>query len=105
MSVPALYIVGNDAPIEVTVRRQTRVVKTGDITGLETVEVSSETVLLRFWRDELPQPKRNAIVSIEEGEAYRIDHSLAPHGLTIDAPVTRLDASECVNLPIPDGLC
>lgn len=103
MSVPALYIVGNNAPVEVSVRRQTRIAKTGDIPGLETAEVSTEILFLRFMRDELAQPKRNAIVSVAEGEAYRIDHALAPHGLTIDATVTRLDAAEAEGLPLPDA--
>jgi hypothetical protein len=83
------------------VRRQTRVAKTGDIEGLDTAEISVETVFLRFLIDELAQPKRNAIVSVAEGEAYRIDHALAPHGVTIDAAVTRLDTAEATGLPLP----
>jgi hypothetical protein len=101
MSVPALYIVGTEDPVDVTVRRQTRVAKTGDIEGLDTAEISVETVFLRFLIDELAQPKRNAIVSVAEGEAYRIDHALAPHGVTIDAAVTRLDTAEATGLPLP----
>lgn len=101
MSVPALYIFGTEDPVDVTVRRQTRVAKTGDIEGLDTAEISVETAFLRFLIAELAQPKRNAIVSVAEGEAYRIDHALAPHGITIDAAVTRLDAAEATGLPLP----
>jgi hypothetical protein len=100
-SVPALYILAPADPVPVTVRRQTRVNKTGDIPGLETAEVSVETAFLRFLREELAQPKRGAIVSVAEGEAYRIDHALAPHGITIDAAVTQLDAAEATGLPLP----
>lgn len=102
-SVPALYVVGNNAPVAVSVRRQTHVTRTGDIPGLETVEVSVETVFLRFLVDELPLPKRGAIVSIVAGEAYRIDHSLPQYGVTVDAAVTRLDAAEAAGLPLPSA--
>jgi hypothetical protein len=103
MSVPALYIVGVDAPVAVTLRRQTRYAKTGEIPGLETVEVADETIVLRFLAAELPQPKRNATVSVADGEAYRIDHVLPPHGITVDAAVTRLDAADSAGLPLPSA--
>lgn len=102
-SVPALYVLGNDAPLEVSVRRQTHVTRTGDIPGLETVDVSVETIFLRFLVDELPSPKRGAVVSIVAGEAYRIDHALPQYGVTVDAAVTRLDATEAAELPLPSA--
>lgn len=104
MSVPALYIIGTSAPVPVTVRRQTRIAKTGDIPGLETVSVVEETIFLRFLVDELAAPKRQAIVSVAAGEAYRIDHALPPHGITVDAAVTRLDVADTADLPLPSVL-
>lgn len=103
MSVPALYLFGSDGPIPVTVRRQSHVAKTGDIPGLETVSITEEIVFLRFLRDELALPRRGAIVSVAVGEAYRIDHALAPHGITVDASVTQLDAADATSLPLPSA--
>lgn len=102
MSVPALYLFGADEPLQVTVRRHNRYSKTGDIPGLETVDIADETVFLRFLVAELAQPKRNALVTISATEGYRLGQILPPHGITVDAAVTRLDDAEMAGLSVPE---
>lgn len=103
MSVPALLIIGSDDPVDVTVRIHDKSAFTGEIPGLDTARFNDIEIHLRFWRDELDgEPTRGAIVSVAEGEAYRVGDVLEPHGDTIDATVTRLTDAEADGLAVPE---
>jgi len=103
MSVPALYIYGTDDPLTLQVRVHDKTSRTGDIPGLDTVEMLDVSTRIRFWRDEIPQPRRNAIISVAEGEAYRLGESFPHDGETVDVRVVRLDADEAEGLPLPSS--
>lgn len=105
MSVPALYIpVPGATPVEVTVRvwRKRDDPATGDLSsmpGAAQMIVSEDR--LRFDLGEIATIRRNAIVSVEAGEAYRVDH-LYPADLGYQtARVIPLSAEEATNLPVP----
>ena len=34
-----------------------------------------------FLVEEVPKPMRNAVISVDLGEAYRLDHSMPPDGI------------------------
>ena len=48
-------------------------------------------------------PERGGIVSVEDGEAYRIDHTFPRDNITIDTDVFRLEVADTVGLPTPDS--
>lgn len=100
-AVPALYITGTGDPVPVTVRIHDKTALTGDIPGAETVELREQQTKIRFWRAEVPQPKRGATVSVAEGEAYLIGDAFPPKGETIDATVVQLSVAEAAGLPVP----
>ncbi len=106
MRVAALYIESPDAePRPVTVRIHTKFDTLGDQKGTNFNSAEREDVIPRilFWREEVPSPKRLAIVSVASGEAYSVDAVLPPDDLTISAHVVQLHASEMVGLPLPEG--
>jgi hypothetical protein len=104
-AVPALYIpVPNATPVACTVRVW---LKSDEMTGAAAQEGSAMMTnpedRLRFDLAEFSAPLRvqTAVVSVEAGEAYRIDH-LYPADLGYQtARVTRLSASEAAGLPVP----
>lgn len=104
-AVPALYIpVPNAAPIECTVRVWP---KSDEMTGAAqqngSAKMTNPEDRLRFDLSEFQAPLRTqtAIVSVEAGEAYRIDH-IYPADLGYQtARVTRLSAAEAQALPVP----
>lgn len=105
MSVPALYIPVPDAtPVDITVRvwRKREDPVTGDLSsmpGAAQMIVSEDR--LRFDLSEVAVLRRNAIVSVDAGEAYRIDY-LYPADLGYQtARVIPLSADEATNLPVP----
>lgn len=105
LSVNALYIAPNADPLPVTVRVQLESQPLGDLKGTnfhytEREEPSDQLV---FLLDELPRPKRGAVVSVAPGEAYRIDTTLPPHDITVTAKVTTLTEVEAEGLPIPES--
>lgn len=100
MAVPALYLFGTDAPVEICVRVHEKLNLTGGISGLATAHMRDESLHIRFWRDDIALPRRGAIISISEGMAYRVGETLQPYGATIDATVTRLSAAEAAGLPV-----
>ena len=105
MSVTALYIpAANATPVEVTVRvwRKREDPATGELPsmpGAAQMIVSEDR--LRFDLSEIATIRRNAIVSVEAGEAYRVDH-LYPADLGYQtARVVPLSAEEATGLPVP----
>lgn len=110
LSLLALYLVPSatpneyETPIPVTVRVHTKFDALGDMKGtnFHYAEKQETVPKIIFMRDQILKPVRHAIVSVDLGEAYRIDNTLPPDDITIAAEVTRLSAVETLGLPIPD---
>jgi len=57
---------------------------------------------IRFDLSEVPAPRRGGVVSVEPGEAYRIDH-VYPVDLGFQTTrIVRLTAAEAQGLPVPE---
>lgn len=105
-SVAALYIpVPNATPVEVTVRVHRR----ADMPNIgESPMFSGEALMaitedrLRFKRSELPDHLRvKSVVSVEAGEAYRIEFWYPVDDQYITARVTPLLEADAEGLPVP----
>ncbi len=104
LRVPALYLATRDAvPVPCFVRVHTKFQALGDMKGtnFNYAEYEDITPRIILWREELPQPSRNAIISVEAGEAYQIDNVQPADDLTITAMVTAMDIEDTADLPIP----
>ena len=103
MAVPALYFPAPDVtPIDCTVRTW---LKSDDMTGNSDIDgapqVANPEDRIRFDLAEVPTLRRGGVVSVEPGEAYRIDH-LYPVDLGYQtARVLRLSAAEADGLAVP----
>lgn len=105
LRVPALYLATpTSQPIPCFVRLHTSNAALGDMKGTSYSYAEREefTPSMLIWREEIAAPVRNAIISIEPGEAYVISHIAPPDDLTIKATVTPLPANEAVGLPVPE---
>lgn len=107
LRVRALYIAEEGAdPVPCFVRVHTQFQALGDMKGTNFNYAEREDITPRIilWRAEIPQPKRNAIISVEAGEAYYIDSIEPPDDLTIKAMVVRLDNEDpkLIDLPVPE---
>lgn len=106
MSLPALYIPTPTAtPVECTVRvwRKREDPAMGEAPG---APQSAQHIVtedrIRFDLSEIPTLRRAAVVSVEAGEAYRIDH-LYPADLGYQtARVVPLSAAEAAGLAVPE---
>lgn len=105
MSLPALYRAEPASEWEaVTVRLHEKWTRFGDIgsmDGAQMVEIPTRMVFLVEDFDD-GKPARSALVSIAEGEAFRVGEADEPDGLTIIASVARLPADQAAGLPVPD---
>lgn len=108
MSVPALYIAApGDAGVPISVRVHTKFDALGikDAENGLAVRRESKPKLI-FMRDELAEkgitPKRLAVVSVEPGEAYKLDNADAPDDITVTYFVTVLQANDTAGLPVPE---
>lgn len=109
MSVPALYFVtsttrpGIECAVRVWPKTENQMV--GDLPGVQGAERAEPEDRLRFDLADFPpsrMPRRLGVVSVEPGEAYRIDH-LYPADLGYQtARVTRLSAEEAATYPVPE---
>jgi hypothetical protein len=102
-SVPALYIpTPSSDPIPVTVRIWARWAPQGELPrSKEWAQIEDVIPRILFMRDEVDMPRRNAVVSVEAGEAYRVDACAQPDDISIIADVTVLTATEAAGLPLP----
>jgi hypothetical protein len=119
MQVPALYLTLNPAYVEpvvdpdipqyletpVNIRVHSKFKALGDMKGtnFHFAEMIEEMPRLVFWREEFDNLERNAIVSVEENEAYRIDTVEPPDDQTVTAVCTRLDSTDANGLPVPES--
>ena len=104
MQVPAIAIDSLAAEHSVTVRVHDKQGVSGDLAGtnLNYAEVRERQPSLIFWRYQF-EPVRGMVVSVETGEAYRVDHLEPPDDTTIRALVTPLTNAETIGLPLPDA--
>lgn len=104
LKVPALYIAFDGAvPLQLNVRVSSRIADTGDM-GSRTkgyAAVSEITPRIIFFLEDLADARNGATFSIEEGEAYRVERTEPPNGITRTAQVTQLSAAEAAGLPLP----
>jgi hypothetical protein len=103
LSVPALYIAAPTAtPVDCTVRLW---MKTDEMFGATeqkgSAQMASSEDRIRFYLPEVPAPRRNGVVSVEPGEAYRIDFLYPVDDQFQTARVVRLTAAEAAGLPVP----
>lgn len=108
LAVPAKYLVplgsGNYQATDISVRVHTSFDSAGDQPGTNFASAERRVIVphLIFFKSQLPTIDRNAIVSVEAGEAYAIDHIYPADDLTVKAEVKKLRAAETTALPIPD---
>lgn len=108
MSVASLYIAApGDAGVPISVRVHTKFDALGikDAENGLAVRRESKPKLI-FMRDEMAEKgivlKRGAVVSVEPGEAYKLDNADAPDDITITFFVTVLPANDTAGLPVPE---
>lgn len=106
MGFPALYLVGSATPVPCTVRVHRRsdspmIGETGAFSGEALMAFTEDRV--RFYRSELPDYLRTgSIVSVEAGEAYRIEFWYPRDDEWITARVTPLPEAEAAGLAVPE---
>lgn len=109
LEVPALYLLTPaSTPVPCTVRVWTKWGALGQLPGNGGAWAEiQETAPKLIFVDPPFAPRKNALVSIERGEAYRIDNALPPDDISITAEVVRLnpkiDAEKTLldSLPVP----
>lgn len=104
MKVAALYIETDVAtPVPVNVRVHSKAAALGEIKGTSVDYAEREDIVphLVFLYEQVPLPKRGALVTISDTEAYRVDHALVRDGITIKAKVTRVLPADLISLPYP----
>jgi hypothetical protein len=107
MAVQALYIpVSGHTPIPVTVRPHTKFGAAGRLNNdHQWAERAEAEPKLIFLASELPAPLRpkTGVVSVEPGEAYRIEAAdpVDDAGF-ITAKVSLITAAEAASLPVPE---
>lgn len=107
MRVPALYIATpTDDPVPVFVRVHQSFNALGDVKGtnLSYAERQEITPRIVLMRDEVDAPVRDAVISVEAGEAYRIDHVLPADDISVTVEVIKMKTSETTGLPLPEAL-
>lgn len=105
MQVPVIYIASPGAtPVPMTARVHTKFEALGNQKGtnFHSAEMVERQPHIIFMRSDLPNPARNAIVSVEVGEAYRIANVNPPDDISISADVVVLLGTDTVGLPVPE---
>lgn len=112
MKVTAFYIESSGSnPVLLNVRIHTKWDSTSmDAPTNSGTMVSRQSIFpkILFMLDELRREgitlRKRAIVSVEPGEAYKLDHSEPPDDISQSWIVTPLDAGDAEGLPVPGGL-
>lgn len=103
MRVPAFYIPpGSAESVPCYVRVHTAFKALGDVKGTSYAYAEREDTVPKiiFMRDQVV-PRRQGVVSVEPGEAYRIDASEPPDDLTIMARAVRIPEQEALTMGLP----
>ena len=114
MRVPAAYVLPGVAPVLLHVRDHTKflanaiegAVRSGNGQMVDRQEAAPSIV---FMRDEVEMTGavllKNGIVSIERGEAYRLQNAEAPDDITVKWYVTQITRQdELDGLPLPEDV-
>lgn len=110
LEIAALYLLTPaSTPVPCTVRVWTKWGALGQMPGKGEgwAEMQEASPKIIFMVADVPNPRKNALVSIERGEAYRVDNTLPPDDISITAEVVRLnpkiDAEKAIldALPVP----
>jgi hypothetical protein len=103
MSVPALYIVPETDPLEVSVRVHRFEAKSdGAGDHAERRDIAPRII---FLREELDMPARGATVSISRGVAYTLADAAVADGVTVTVAAALLPVARTTSLPLPSGRC
>lgn len=107
MLVPALYLLGDGPwpnPQLIHVRLHVKFDSVGDLQGTNFHYATRQEVTPKivFDLDEI-DPLGGAIISIETGEAYRVDNVQPPDDRFAVAEVIRLSARQAQGLPVPEA--
>jgi hypothetical protein len=102
-AVPALYIVGDDEPVEVNVRVHRHGIALGGGDGRASMADVSPKIV--FDRSEVSLPARNAIVSVSRGDAWMIGEADPADGEFIVVAASRVSVARAASLPVPLGGC
>lgn len=107
MQVRALYLLTpTSTPVPCTVRVWTKWGALGQLPGKGEgwAEIQEAEPKIIFMVSDVPNPRKNALVSIERGEAYRVETSDPPDDITITAKVVRLNPKVDTEKAILDAL-
>ena len=102
MQIPALYYATDaSSPVPITIRDHTKFgAVVGAIPGGAAAATYAQMVepqmKILFLVAEVPKPRVNAIVSVEAGEAYRVEAADPADDITILAKVSRIPANDPV---------
>ena len=109
MGVPALLLIDDQVagdPLLIRGPHTKRPIMVGDLTGAGEGWAQREDTAPRiiFWRDQLPGPlRKNDVISVEVGEAYRIETVEPVNDQTVTAKVVPLTESQAEGLPVPES--
>lgn len=104
MEVAALYLVTPTAtPVPCTVRVWTKWGQMGKLAGAGWAELQETAPKIIFVEPSF-RPRAQALVSIEPGEAYRIDTTQPADDISITAEVTRLNPKNAADQVLLDSL-
>jgi hypothetical protein len=108
LRVPALFIDGMSTPVLVHVRLHVKEDIFSRWVGRVGVELAGTEEIqpkILFMRDEITDAaleiKRNVVISVYPGEAYRLDRALPFDDITVSWMAVRLTAREATGLPVP----
>lgn len=109
LEVAALYIAewplpDGATPVPVTVRIHTSFAALGDQKGtnFNSAEMLDRQPQMIFLREQGVTPRRQAIVSVAPGEAYRIGVVQPADDITIKADIVVMPATQTTGLPVPE---
>ena len=106
MGIAALYIASPGAtPVPCRVRLHEKNATHGGLQGtnFHYSEREEMDVKIRFKLSEVPEPKRDAVVSIAQGEAYTIDRREANDLDFVYCPALRMRVEDTTGLPVPEA--
>ena len=109
MKRPASYYADpnlSDPPVLVHIRPHGKRGMTGDLAGtnLSYAQNNDRVFTVLFFRDEVPNPPRGALVVLSATEGYFVDNVELPDGLSVTASVTVADATDLAGRTLPGDL-
>lgn len=109
MGRPASYYAdpreSNPSPKFIKARYHSKKELIGDMPGtnLSYAETHDRNESVVFDREEIREPRRNALVIFSTVEGYFIDNTMPPDGMTVSSEVVRADQADLVGFLAPSG--